>query len=480
MLDLADRREVFWDGHVVDSSGTDATVKLHAPSRREALLVHNQPWEGDGSNYHNLFWDVDRYRMYYLGWEMLSKDKTSHKTDPIQVCYAESPDGLHWERPNLGLHTFAGSKDNNILFDSTKFKFDNFMVMRDDRPDCPTAERYKGIAKFTDCGDWGPLWCFTSPDAIHFRPAWKIFDREHGHFDSLNVVFWHSETSLYHCFFRSFHKADPTAEKATVRDIRYSVSKDFRNWSAPIPLLFNDAYDFALYTNNVIPCPRMPHLLLGFPVRYVERQQWTACFDRLCGAEKRRQRYQCAPRYGLAITDALFMSSRDGQNWHRFPEAWMRPGAERHNNWVYGDCYLARGLAITPGYKGSDDELSTYFAENHWMGEPAILYRYAIRHEGFASYHAPANSRRLLSKPFRFEGNRLSINFATSAWGSIHVKLIDDNGQCLQSGEIFGDSIDRIVDFENGNLANWAGKSLRMEIIMRDADIYSFQFQKNT
>lgn len=76
--------------------------------------------------------------------------------------------------------------------------------------------------------------------------------------------------------------------------------------------------------------------------------QWTANFDRLSGAEKRRQRYQCQPRYGLTVTDGMFMSSRNGQDWHRFPEAYMRPGPERPNNWVYGDCYPARGLVTTP------------------------------------------------------------------------------------------------------------------------------------
>ena len=32
-----------------------------------------------------------------------------------RLCYAESADGVHWERPNLGLVEFRGSGDNNIL-----------------------------------------------------------------------------------------------------------------------------------------------------------------------------------------------------------------------------------------------------------------------------------------------------------------------------------------------------------------------------
>ena len=31
------------------------------------------------------------------------------------LCYACSVDGIHWEKPELGLVAFDGSKQNNIL-----------------------------------------------------------------------------------------------------------------------------------------------------------------------------------------------------------------------------------------------------------------------------------------------------------------------------------------------------------------------------
>jgi len=54
------------------------------------------------------------------------------------------------------------------------------------------------------------------------------------------------------------------------------------------------------------------------------------------------------------------------------------------------------------------------------------------------------------------------------------------HGQALHSGEVFGDSIDRIIDFENGAVAELAGKIVRLEIVLRDADVFSFQFQPRT
>ena len=35
--------------------------------------------------------------------------------DP-SFCYAESTDAIHWTKPNLGLFTYQGSTNNNILF----------------------------------------------------------------------------------------------------------------------------------------------------------------------------------------------------------------------------------------------------------------------------------------------------------------------------------------------------------------------------
>jgi len=50
------------------------------------------------------------------------------------------------------------------------------------------------------------------------------------------------------------------------------------------------------------------------------------------------------------------------------------------------------------------------------------------------------------------------------------------NGYGHNSVEIFGDSLDRTVVFEDGDAASLAGKPAVMEITMSDADIYSFRF----
>ena len=52
-------------------------------------------------------------------------------------------------------------------------------------------------------------------------------------------------------------------------------------------------------------------------------------------------------REGLAITDCAFMCSRDGRNFKRYDEAFFKAGPEYGYNWVYGDCYPAKGFLTT-------------------------------------------------------------------------------------------------------------------------------------
>ena len=42
-----------------------------------------------------------------------------------------------------------------------------------------------------------------------------------------------------------------------------------------------------------------------------------------------------------ALTEGLLMASRDGVNFERWNEAFLRPGPERPGTWLYGQQYIA-------------------------------------------------------------------------------------------------------------------------------------------
>ena len=494
MVNISTRREFVWDDFIIDIKKTTAERRVHNPVRREDVIVFDKPWEGDGCCYFNTVYDEEKhsYRMYYAAWEMLSVDGKTHTTQYVKFCVIESKDGIHWERPNLGLVEFDGSKDNNIVIAPSLFEnlvnVDNFYVTLDTNPNPAVSGKYKAVMAFPERQQDGSidlqLASLTSDDGYTFRKA-GIITRK-GYFDTLNTVMWHEATGQYICYCRSFHEpgtfAEPSKDEKDrnrlVRDIRVMFSKDFISWSEPEPLDFGTAEDFPLYTNAVTPYPGAEHMLVGFPTRYVERPEWTGNFDRLCGSEKRAERCKVHPRYGLATTDCLFMCSRDGKHFTRYDEAFIKPGPEFPANWVYGSCYPNVGLITSKGFvEGSDDELSMYGNDNHWMSKPAILFRMAIRKDGFVSLHAGIKPEKIITKSFTFDGDMLLINFSTSARGYMYVRIISDDGSAmLSSCELFGDRANRIVDFD-GSVAALAGKSVHIEIDMCDADFYAFQFQ---
>lgn len=485
MINIGTKRECFFDNYLIDTDKSCAKILLHKPEIKEITMTLDKPWEGDGSDFFNFFYDEGIYRMYYLGWdfEHLRSGKGS-----IKVCYAESRDGISYSRPNLGICEYEGSKDNNIILDEKIMRFDNFFVFKDKNPACEKGQEYKAIALDLEKK---ALFAFYSSDAIHFEKGEILTEK--GAFDTLNTVFWDEDEEIYRMFIRGFHVPgdleykdadderplyiDDVDRNERVRDIRYLWSKDFKTWSRPVHLDFGCKPDVPLYTNVVSQYPRAPHILVGFPTRYVERKEWTPTYDALCGAEERKKRMELSPRMGLTVTDCIFMTSRDGEHFTRYDETFIRPGAEHATNWVYGSCYPAVGFVETPSHvrEGCDTELSMFCFENHLIS-PAQIRRYTIRMDGFCSVHAGEEEAVLVTKPFVFEGSKLFANISTSAWGYMYFTLSCE-GKTVKSYEIFGDSTNKPICFEE-DFSSFEGKETILTVRMRDADLYSIKFEK--
>lgn len=499
-IEVGDRLQLLWDDAVVDTARTTATRVLHRPEYAGDVMTCGSRWEGDSCGFFNILTDEDEgvvlYRMYYIAWNV---GKEPNKPSPFasgrRVCYAESRDGIVWTKPNLGICTFGKKTENNIIVDCEKFNLeviDNFMVMKDPRPSCPPAERYKAVSlDFRRDEKKRPhadgLACFVSPDGIHFSRGWKlggVGPRSGVRGDTLNCVFFEPRLNKFVLYGRGLHTATNGSKregKEGVRDIRRTESSDFRTWSRPESIRFAaDAEDYALYTNMVEPYFREPSVYTGLPTRYVENPAWTDAFTGLCGVEARRRRMKDAPRYGLALTDCVFMSSRDGRTFERCDEAFLTPGPERPFAWVYGDCYPARGIVLTPGRRGVDPEMSFYVPFGQWFGQAAKLERFCLRQDGFISRHGAYRPQTLVTKPLVFAGDRMLLNFATSARGSVTVTVRSADGKAIVSEPFFGDKVDREVLFKGGTLAAFAGRTATVEFVLSDADVYSFRFTKTS
>ncbi|MHC4632557.1 MAG: SGNH/GDSL hydrolase family protein, partial [Planctomycetota bacterium] len=234
-LDIGSRLELFVDDFLIEQM-EEVNLTLHRPICREVVIVHDRPWEGNTCGYHTIFKDGDLYRMYYRGWN--HDNKTQKQLHKAMVCYAESSDGIHWNRSSLGLVEFDGSKNNNIILKGPGSH--NFTPFKDANPNCAPDKRYKAVARGEDDGH-KKLFAFQSADGIH----WQLMQSEpvitEGAFDSQNLAFWDPVRKEYRCYFRDFHSG--------VRGIKTSTSIDFIRWTKPVWLQYPGAPKEHLYTN---------------------------------------------------------------------------------------------------------------------------------------------------------------------------------------------------------------------------------------
>jgi hypothetical protein len=445
-VDIGSRMEMFVDGWLIDSK-RNVSLQMQTPVRREVVLVTDKPWEGVSSAYFTVMQEGALIRLYYRG-SVPGKDNSDQQV----TCYAESRDGIHFERPNLGLHEFQGSKENNIIYAGAEAH--NFAPFADANPQAKAAEHYKALG-----GGDGKLFAFGSPDGIHWRKLQAEPVLTKGAFDSLNVVFWDESVKSYRCYSRYWTGG---GYKGT-RGIQNSTSQDFLHWTEPKANQYRAADGSSpaaehFYTSAALPCPGAPQIYLSFPKRFMP------------------DRKKLADYAGAGVSDAMFMSSRDGEVWDRtFQEAWLRPGPDPHN-WTQRSNMPAWGIAqVDP------TEFSIYVSE-HYMWPDNRLRRVTVRRHGFASVHADAAGGEFTTRPVIFSGRNLILNCATSAAGSVQVEIQDETGKPIKgysAGEMnpfFGDELDAVAGWkQHKDLSGLAGRTVRLHFILKDADLFALR-----
>ena len=446
---IGSRLDLFVDHWLIETM-QGVSLTLHQPVPREIALEFDRPWEGS-SGYDPVYMkEGDRYRLWYRGgpvWDGLRQD---HRPEAC-TCYAESGDGIHWERPNLGIHETRGvhghepTRENNIVVHGSTARA--VCVFRDDNPEAPDSERYKAVGA-VDGARFSTLRGLVSPDGLHWKvldtdPMITAPDDDHwAWFDSHNTALWDPNQGEYVAYMRGMDPRFGVFEHYPpgIRSIRRSVSPDFRKWSKPAFIELGDTPIEHLYKNGASLYYRAPHIYLMFPKRFFPERKF----------------YEDWPWGG--ISESVFMTSRDGVHWdRRFMEAFIPPGTDP-DNWTDRNMY--KGVGVVPT---GPAEMSVYYVE-HYRRPSAHLRRGTLRIDGFVSVKAPYSAGELVTRPLTFEGGELVINYATSAAGSLRVEIQDAEGHPLdgyllsQSTEIFGDQIERVVAWQEApTSAHWPG-----------------------
>ncbi len=428
------RLEPLVDEYLIDRLAGDARLQVQQPAPREIVLTADAPWEGNTSAYYTVLQDGATFRMYYRGSHY--DEATKQAAHRELTCYAESKDGIHWTKPELGLFEFNGSKQNNIVWNGEGTHC--FTPFLDANPAAAADARYKALTRVK-----GGLLALKSADGVHWQKLAESPVITKGAFDSQNLAFFDTQLGQYREYHRMFRG---------VRDIMTGVSADFLHWSDPVFLDYPDARPEHLYTNAIRPYPGAPHILIGFPTRFLPAAQQT---------------------------EPTLMVSRDGQSFRRYREAVIptTAPADRAGN---RSNYMAWGLVQL----AADKEWSVYAKEAYYTGRGSRLRRFTYRPDGLVALTAGDEGGEAITRPLTFEGQKLVVNYRTAGKGTLRVELLNADGQPLpgfsaaESQELRGDELAASVEWVTaGELKSLAERPLRLRFVLQAAELYSFRFE---
>jgi hypothetical protein len=430
-IDIGSRLELFVDNHLIDEIKGDIHRQLIKPEPKEVVFETGELWEGNTSGYYTVFQDGDLYRMIYRGWQHDEKMKAAHKE---VTCYAESKDGIHWEKPKLRLFNWNGSKENNIVWLSPGTH--NFTAFRDDNPKAPAESRYKAFGGVGSFG--GGLVPFQSPDCTHWKLTQKKPVITNGAFDSQNLAFWDTDRKEYRAYWRYFGNG--------VRAIRTATSKDFIHWENEADLTYHEGTPTEhLYTNAIQKYFRAPHLFIGFPTRYEPKSQ------------------QVEP---------ILMTSRDGTLFYRYADPVIPRSAPRDRNHNRSN-YMVWGMFQLPD---KPNEISVYGTENYYERTPGRVRRFAYRVDGFVALRGGAEGGQMTTRPLQFKGQQLLLNYVVNPGGTLTVEAFDKTGNVIgKSKPLSGDAVDAPISWSQKPDLSTGNIQLRFNV--KNADVYSLRFK---
>jgi len=461
---LGDASQLFVDDELIEPLENVQRVFHQAEKHSANPVIRKQkPWETLYGTWGTVLYDETEkvFKAWYGGQgRSTGIDKPGFQKKRHVLCHATSTDGVHWDRPELGLHAFEGSKQNNIVIgDEYHLGMDHWESILKDPLDTDPKRRYKAVG--WSSYDWdGPLsgiYSMTSPDGLNWthtpEPVFRYHPRpgtaDLGPVGDAQSMMIDTLRGRYVAFLRTIpHRA-------------MSVSTDFIKWTPPKRCLEARAEE----TSNMV----YNHVGFVYGDRYLG---FLTYFDR-------------DPQDPLCTVRLL--SSRDGESWQRpTDEPFIDVGPigepDRFLNMLTGGSPIRvgnrlyiyyRSLAVRHNpYEGDDDTGGRY---------PGGISLATLRVDGFASLGASYDGGRVTTKPFRFSGSRLTVN-AKADFGRLHVEALTESGEPISGFSfddcrpIAADGLNESVTWMNHTtLKTLKGQPIRLRFRLENARIYSFR-----
>ncbi len=450
-INLGSAKQVFVDGLLIDSS-EGVTLTMNPPVKTgERNLVAEKPWESHRlCAYNSVFEDQGIFKMYY---------DAIDSQGGRWLCYATSADGIHWDKPALGIVEYQGSKDNNIVFPVEKKDHEPGCVFIDANPNCPPDQRYKMVCSYAGPGGFG-TYVFFSADGLHWLP---LSDKPSFRgSDTGNVAFWDDRLGRYLAYIRMWNPWR-TVGRCETDDLR-----DFGPEQQVFACDEQDPPDLDLYTNAAIKYPYAENAYFIFPSAYHHYPEPPASKYSNDGPLDIR----------LAVShDGVLFAYVD-----RRPFVPLGLAGTFDDSTAYMTTGLLRaGNELFMYYEGADFTHGAYSTENDKF--KSVISRLVLRLDGFVSADAAYGGGSLTTVPITFTGSRLELNVQTSVAGTARVEILDAGGKPIpgftlaDADVIRGNYIAKVVTWKgNADLSSLGGKPLRLHLSLRDAKLYGFQF----
>ena len=343
------------------------------------------------------------------------------------VLYAESTDGIHWQKPELGLIEFAGTRQNNIVMRRAIHGIHAGGVLKDPR-DTDPARRYKFVHLNARAVRMAS--CFSADGLSWSQPVLWPGDDAVG--DTHNNAIWSPELARYVCITRGWSGGAYRG----LRTVLHSESEDFLRWSPPVEILRGHGAHDQIYS---MPIARYGDLYLGLPAIFHKGHESAADWD---------------------TVDTELAISADTLQWQRLcpgqaliPRgAGSYPDGEYDCGCIYAAAPIVQGDKILLYYGGSNG------LHNGWREGSFNLATLPL--DRFAGYRPLAEQGKALltTTPLRVTGADITLNAEIDAGGSIRAALLDDDGKPLS-----GYGLDDCLPLREGGLAlalRWRERTL--------------------